>query len=326
MPDHTDSFDNVCSRLHALMSRIGRIDRLRQYLRNNPNHRNHEKLTRQLEGWEKALSEDVKQPSNLGVSLEKKREKDTSSLSLEHKKHLEDKEKEDRKKDDDLVFEAIDKNHNGEITLTELQSAMTSAVGRFHINSDRLLCGWTIPELFRGIDTDCSGKISLYEWSQRKQGKAWTDEVSKAHVREKQQGYTDEQIDDMIGKWGNRLGEDSAETSATSASKVKADLSVSSKNASKGTPNCSASASNLEASAQDMLKAQFRKWDTDRKGFISKQQLCQLLKVLNPLFRDDDLDHIMDRVDKNGNGQVEYEEFVDFIFHQEEILEDTSNH
>lgn len=283
---HTAPFEEVCLNIHALLSRIGCIDRLRKAAKKRPHHPNYGKLMKKADEWENQLKAHSQNPADL-------------------------LKKDD--KDEQKVFDTLDDFNSDEVTLIELESAFTSAVRRLHITGDTILHGWTLPEIFRNLDVDCSGKISFNEWIARKQGKEWDNYVSLDKVRKERAGYTDEKMDKLMDEWEHRNEEDDA----TEAYKKK----LAEEKAAEEKKKKSASALYMQNSAQDMLKEQFRKWDKNRMGFITDQQLCGLLKTLNPMFRDSDLKQIMKEVDTNGNGKIEYEEFVDFIFNQDEVME-----
>lgn len=61
------------------------------------------------------------------------------------------------------------------------------------------------------------------------------------------------------------------------------------------------------------LKAKFTEFDKDKSHTISKQKLNSVLSALDPSFTQEELDALFETADKNGNGVIEYEEFIDFI-------------
>lgn len=58
----------------------------------------------------------------------------------------------------------------------------------------------------------------------------------------------------------------------------------------------------------------FHAWDSDGSGHISKAELAETLKQLGSVFSDEEFDKIFAVADKNGDGQVDYEEFVAWMF------------
>lgn len=62
------------------------------------------------------------------------------------------------------------------------------------------------------------------------------------------------------------------------------------------------------------LKKTFAEFDKDKSATISRQRLQAVLKKLDPTLDAETLDNIFALVDKNGNGVIEYNEFIDFIY------------
>jgi len=69
-----------------------------------------------------------------------------------------------------------------------------------------------------------------------------------------------------------------------------------------------------EANAAARLKAIFSDFDTDNKFAITRRQLSDVFKTLAPDFTSKMLEALMDSVDANGDGKIDYGEFVDFLF------------
>lgn len=65
--------------------------------------------------------------------------------------------------------------------------------------------------------------------------------------------------------------------------------------------------------ASDRMKDAFQAWDRNKSGTIEVEELKGVMKGLNPDFPERDLDKIMRVIDTNGNGVIEYEEFVNWI-------------
>jgi len=66
-------------------------------------------------------------------------------------------------------------------------------------------------------------------------------------------------------------------------------------------------------SSSQKIVACFRAWDVDGTGVITRGQLRNLLKAVGDSFSDADIDALMDVVDTNRNGIVEYVEFVNWL-------------
>ncbi|CAL1144587.1 unnamed protein product [Cladocopium goreaui] len=62
------------------------------------------------------------------------------------------------------------------------------------------------------------------------------------------------------------------------------------------------------------MREVFRKYDTDKDGTISRQNLEEILRKLVPGISQLDLDLVFRKIDKNFNNMVEYDEFVNLLF------------
>lgn len=61
------------------------------------------------------------------------------------------------------------------------------------------------------------------------------------------------------------------------------------------------------------MKTYFREFDEDSSHTISQEKLQSVLKHLDPTFTQEELDMLFDQADKNKNGVIEYDEFLDFV-------------
>jgi len=64
--------------------------------------------------------------------------------------------------------------------------------------------------------------------------------------------------------------------------------------------------------AKALMREAFEKWDDDGNGTISRDELAGVLKQLGD-FKAKDVERIMVEVDRNGDGQIQYMEFVDWL-------------
>eukprot|EP00928_Gymnodinium_smaydae_P021993 TRINITY_DN18614_c4_g1_i1.p1 TRINITY_DN18614_c4_g1~~TRINITY_DN18614_c4_g1_i1.p1 ORF type:complete len:200 (-),score=62.06 TRINITY_DN18614_c4_g1_i1:371-886(-) len=71
-------------------------------------------------------------------------------------------------------------------------------------------------------------------------------------------------------------------------------------------------AEDLEAGIEK-TKEIFRSWDADGNGTISKQELERVLIMLNPSFKKTDINKMFKSADKNKDGVIDYEEFVEWL-------------
>ncbi|CAO3610992.1 unnamed protein product [Mucor hiemalis] len=73
-----------------------------------------------------------------------------------------------------------------------------------------------------------------------------------------------------------------------------------------------ATAKDFKVSDEELtsLKEAFNLYDTDKNGAIDVKQFADILKSLNITSDDSKLKAIIEKVDKNHNGQIDFEEFV----------------
>jgi calcium-binding protein CML len=61
------------------------------------------------------------------------------------------------------------------------------------------------------------------------------------------------------------------------------------------------------------LKHAFSQFDTNSDGFISKQELAEAMSNLGHIITNEELNDIMKAVDKDGNGLVDFKEFMNLM-------------
>jgi len=64
----------------------------------------------------------------------------------------------------------------------------------------------------------------------------------------------------------------------------------------------------------DCVLAMFRAWDKNGDGIITKKELTNVLKQTCPKLNAAQLEALCLQIDANRDGQIDYQEFVDFIF------------
>eukprot|EP00931_Biecheleriopsis_adriatica_P047664 TRINITY_DN27499_c0_g1_i2.p1 TRINITY_DN27499_c0_g1~~TRINITY_DN27499_c0_g1_i2.p1 ORF type:complete len:321 (-),score=108.67 TRINITY_DN27499_c0_g1_i2:126-1088(-) len=62
-------------------------------------------------------------------------------------------------------------------------------------------------------------------------------------------------------------------------------------------------------------------WSSDYSRSLSREQLKEVLRALDHSFSDEELDIVFDAADKNQNGRLEYEEFIDFVLSNEQVAD-----
>lgn len=141
-------------------------------------------------------------------------------------------------------------------------------------------------ETFRSADKDASGLLSFTEMS--------------AILREGNPSLTDKELAvlfreiDVNGDLTVDFKEFTRYLNSQSASKLKKTKS-------------------REQVAAERCKEEFRKVDENSDGKLSRSELTALLQKGNPDIDEKELDFLFDTVDKDGNGQLDFDEFADYI-------------
>merc|ERR1712232_313139 len=64
----------------------------------------------------------------------------------------------------------------------------------------------------------------------------------------------------------------------------------------------------------DLVRVAFQVWDRDGDGTVSKKELLRLLSQLCPGLSQTQCRALLDAMDSNNDGRIDYYEFVDFLF------------
>lgn len=64
------------------------------------------------------------------------------------------------------------------------------------------------------------------------------------------------------------------------------------------------------------LKSEFRRLDADGDGTLDKRELGRLLRAGDPHLSDSEVQMLFKQVDRDGNGRIDFVEFVDYVFGQ----------
>ncbi|KAK2628853.1 hypothetical protein QTJ16_001956 [Diplocarpon rosae] len=67
------------------------------------------------------------------------------------------------------------------------------------------------------------------------------------------------------------------------------------------------------ANVEDEMRSAFNVFDKDGSGTISVEELGALMKTFGENLSDEDLKTMIQEVDKNGDGSIDYEEFLNFF-------------
>lgn len=67
-------------------------------------------------------------------------------------------------------------------------------------------------------------------------------------------------------------------------------------------------------SIQEQVLAAFKKWDVNGDGTISRDEVAAMFSKIDASFTGDDFDKLFHAADLDGNGKIDYHEFVMFIF------------
>ena len=68
-----------------------------------------------------------------------------------------------------------------------------------------------------------------------------------------------------------------------------------------------------EECLREELKEAFRIYDKEGDGFITTNTLKEILRELDPKLAEAELDGILEEVDEDGSGTVDFDEFMDFM-------------
>ncbi|RZC70228.1 hypothetical protein C5167_033360 [Papaver somniferum] len=66
----------------------------------------------------------------------------------------------------------------------------------------------------------------------------------------------------------------------------------------------------MDTDSEEELKEAFKVFDKDQNGFISAAELRHVMTNLGEKLTDDEVDEMIREADVDGDGQVNYEEFV----------------
>ena len=64
---------------------------------------------------------------------------------------------------------------------------------------------------------------------------------------------------------------------------------------------------------KEELKEAFRIYDKESQGFITTITLKEILREIDTTLTEDDLDNIIDEVDEDGSGTLDFDEFQEMM-------------
>ncbi|CAI5467082.1 unnamed protein product [Closterium sp. Yama58-4] len=187
------------------------------------------------------------------------------------------------------AFKVFDKDQNGFISAQELRHVMT--------NLGEKLTDEEVDEMIREADVDGDGQLSEDQIAEFKEAFSLFDKDGDGSITTKELGTvmrslgqnpTEAELQDMINEVdadGNGTI-DFPEFLNLMARKMK------------------------DTDSEEELKEAFKVFDKDQNGFISAQELRHVMTNLGEKLTDEEVDEMIREADVDGDGQVNYEEFV----------------
>merc|ERR1711973_921144 len=68
-----------------------------------------------------------------------------------------------------------------------------------------------------------------------------------------------------------------------------------------------------EEQMKEELKEAFRIYDKEGQGFITNDVLKEILREIDPTLTEGDLDNIIEEVDEDGSGTMDFDEFQEMM-------------
>jgi len=78
-----------------------------------------------------------------------------------------------------------------------------------------------------------------------------------------------------------------------------------------------------DADSEEELKEAFRVFDKDQNGFISAAELRHVMTNLGEKLTDEEVDEMIREADVDGDGQINYDEFVKVMMAKWELINST---
>merc|ERR1719341_1053401 len=68
-----------------------------------------------------------------------------------------------------------------------------------------------------------------------------------------------------------------------------------------------------EEQMKEELKEAFRIYDKENQGYITNEVLKEILREIDPTLTEDDLEGIIEEVDEDGSGTMDFDEFQEMM-------------
>ncbi|KAH7522506.1 hypothetical protein FEM48_Zijuj07G0145800 [Ziziphus jujuba var. spinosa] len=205
------------------------------------------------------------------------------------------------------AFRVFDKDQNGFISAAELRHVMT--------NLGEKLTDEEVDEMIREADVDGDGQINYEEFVK---GLLLYEEVILGNPPKKQKGHFDNDgvqvlhqgciTTKELGTVMRSLGQNPTEAELQDMiNEVDADGN--------GTIDFPEFLNLMarkmkDTDSEEELKEAFRVFDKDQNGFISAAELRHVMTNLGEKLTDEEVDEMIREADVDGDGQINYEEFV----------------
>ena len=69
----------------------------------------------------------------------------------------------------------------------------------------------------------------------------------------------------------------------------------------------------LEVDVDSDIREAFRMFDRNKDGYIDMSELSKMFALVGGLFTRDEMEEFMTEADKDGNGKIDYEEFLKIL-------------
>jgi len=208
------------------------------------------------------------------------------------------------------TFLKFDANHDGTVNHQEFRQGLTDGLGCHLATPD-------VDMLIKHVDADGSGRIDYFEFADQMKARDIEtyqkddkqDEQGREHRN--QAGHGSFALEQAGGIWRTKTPEPlQPGQELTEDQRIDRDLDVKLKRA-------------IENKSQEMLK-QFRKFDEDQNSMLTPSELRRGLDSLQVNFDDKEFDRLIQRLDGDNTGYVDYGEFARYM--QDAELQNRGHH